>query len=212
MGNKAMTGFFQMSEDEKDIAFWYIDSLGKLPWDTNYFFNMNEVAYAIAPHSTNGWVLVGYTEVYTDPPVRTEETRKEIFAMRIDTTGDTVWTFQYGRDNYDEVGYSVVNNGNDEFIIQGNSTPIGSGDAQIRVIKIGTDGSDGSVWNNLYGTTNYDIEGYKIINDYDNNYIIAANDVTDDINPKLYLIEDNIGRLLSTYDYDLNDDTKIIQY
>ncbi|MEA3496534.1 MAG: hypothetical protein U9R42_10905, partial [Bacteroidota bacterium] len=145
-------------------------------------------------------------KVYTDPPVRTGDTRKEIFAMRIDTTGDTVWTFQYGRDSYNEIGYSVVNNGNDNFIILRNSTPIGSGDAKIRVIKIGADDSS---WNNLYGATNYDIEAYKIINDYGGNYIIAANDVTDDINPKLYLIEDSVGRLLNTYDYNLNDDTKI---
>jgi len=208
MGKKAMTGWVQIFENNKDVAFWFIDSLGKCLLDTNYGFNINDEANSIAPHSTNGWVLAGYTEIYTNPPMRTGETRKDILVIRIDTTGDTLWTYTFGREGYDEIAWSVVNNGNDDFVILAGSTPTGEGDAEFRLLKI-SDG-DGSVyWNNLYGISNYDIEAYKMIMDNNGNYIIAANDITDDINPMIYVIEDQLGRELTSYSYDLNDDSRI---
>jgi hypothetical protein len=83
---------------------------------------------------------------------------------------DTLWTRTYGG-AYDETGNSVQQTQDSGFIVVGETTPLGSNDCDIYLIK--TNPSGDTLWTRTFGGT-WDDCGYSVRQTFDGGFIITG--------------------------------------
>ncbi|MCH9739399.1 MAG: hypothetical protein K0U38_00965 [Epsilonproteobacteria bacterium] len=136
-----------------------IDNNGKKVWHKSYGWRYNEWAKA-AIATDNGYLLVGTTESNRDK-------RSEIYVLKIDKNGDTIWQKTYGGE-YNEEGFDVVAD-SDGYVIVGLTESNSKGRSDAYVIKIDKKGK--LLWQKQYGGDNTDIaygvtksdDGYLVV-------------------------------------------------
>jgi hypothetical protein len=94
----------------------------------------------------------------------------DVWILKLDTVGDTIWTRNYGGSERD-YGRSVQQTNDGGYIIAGDTKSFGAGDYDIYLIK--TDGNGDSIWTKTYGGLNNDC-GYSIQQTSDGGYIVAG--------------------------------------
>jgi Domain of unknown function (DUF5122) beta-propeller len=138
----------------------------KTSWEKTYGGSNHDWANSIQQTSDKGYIMVGSTSSYG---VGTPE-NYNIYLVRIDENGDTIWTRTYGGSDVDH-GYSVKQTADGGFIIAGETWSFGMGFSNVYVIK--TDLNGDTIWTKTYGGVNSD-EGYDISQTFDGGYIIAG--------------------------------------
>jgi hypothetical protein len=137
--------------------------------------------------SDKGYILVGST---------TKENAQftDAYVIRTDKYGKVLWTKTYGG-NYDDAASDVVQSPDGNFVIVGNSSSFGSGQVQIYLFKIDSDGN--TVWEKSFGEQK-DIAASNIRNTTDNSFIITGNtkDTPDNSRDALLLKTDKDGNLI----------------
>ena len=108
------------------------DSDGNLEWSKAYGGLANEYGEAVALTEDGGFVLVGKTESFGGGS-------RDIYVIRTDALGDTVWTKSYGGIS-SEHAYSIDQTGEGGFIISGNSSSFASGIYLVRMDGSGFSG------------------------------------------------------------------------
>ncbi len=86
-------------------------------WEVVYGGDMSDIPYGIAATSDGGFVVVGRTASFG-------EENGDIYLLRTDINGDTLWTRTYG-DTMNDVGCSVVERPEGGFVIVGFSAKPG---------------------------------------------------------------------------------------
>ncbi len=94
---------------------------------------------------------------------------EDIYLIKTDTNGDTIWTKTFGGAGYDE-GYSVQQTSDGGYIIVGTKSD-GSYD-DVYLIK--TDASGNMVWTKTYGKSGWYDGGYCVKQTSDGGYIIVG--------------------------------------
>jgi hypothetical protein len=113
--------------------------------------------------SDGGYVVTGLTESYS--------TYSDIFIMKVDGDGDTVWFKHYGG-SYEENGWSVKETPDGGFIIAGHSFSFGTGlDPDIYIIR--TDANGDTLWTKVYGDTDDEV-AYGVDLTPDGGYVFAG--------------------------------------
>lgn len=109
------------------------DSDGNLKWEKVYSGTDWNFGYSIAQTIDSGFVICGLT--YSYPAVN-----GDVYVIRTDKNGDTLWTRTIGGNGYD-VGNSVCVHSKKLYAIVGSTTSFGSGDTSIYVILLNANGS-----------------------------------------------------------------------
>ena len=113
---------------ERDVYVLRTNSVGDTTW-TRTFGSINfEEGYSVAQTDDDGFVVVGYTE-YIVPPV-TEY--MDVYLIKTDANGDTMWTRTFGRG---DVGYSVQQTADGGYVIAGITSSFGAGGDDVYLIK-----------------------------------------------------------------------------
>jgi hypothetical protein len=94
----------------------------------------------------------------------------DLWLLKTDSTGDTLWTRTYGG-QYADVGNSVCVTPDAGYIITGLTSSFGSGLEDLWVLR--TDHSGETLWTRTYGGSGID-RGYSIQSTSDGNYIITG--------------------------------------
>ena len=110
-----------------------------------------------------GYIIAGWTASYGAG-------NDDVYLIKIDSLGDTLWTRTYG-DTADDEGQSVVNASDFGFVIAGYTESYGAGWRDIWLIK--TDASGQVLWNKVYGGINSE-EANAIQRTTDGGYIIVG--------------------------------------
>ncbi len=148
---------------------WIIktDSSGATLWQQFYGQVYDEGAFSIQQTTDSGYIVAGYSSSGYD------RDSVDVWLLKTNTTGDTVWTKTYGG-NARDVAYSVQQTADGGYIVAGNTYSFGTGtpdSANIYVVK--TDSLGTIEWDKSWG----DNEGdycREICQTSDGGYIIAG--------------------------------------
>jgi hypothetical protein len=157
-----MTGYTAFSGS---INVWLIktNSLGDVIWTNTYGGSGWDEGSYVQQTNDNGYIIVGRTDSYGSG-------NYDVWLIKTDTFGDTVWTRTYGGIDSDD-GNSVQQTNDNGYIITGTTELSGPGNSDLWIIK--TDSNGDAIWTQTYGGIDQD-EGYSVQKTTDNGYIVSG--------------------------------------
>jgi len=156
---------------------WLIktDASGDTIWTKTFGGSEGEDVSKIQRTSDNGYVILGLTTSYG-------EGGWDIYLIKTDASGDTLWTKAYGGSNH-ELGASVQQTLDNGYVITGSTGSFGAGSEDAWLIK--TDASGDTLWTKTFGGSEpdrvrsiqqTDDSGY-IMTGYTNSFGAGSSDV-----------------------------------
>ncbi len=155
---------FSQGNGKSDVLIIKSDSLGNSSWQRTFGGSGWDYSNSIIETSDNNFISVGFTTSFTSKNV-------DGYAIKIDRNGNLIWEKTFGGENWD-IFNSVCQDNNDNLYICGYTESLGSGEDDIYLVKINTDGN--IIWEKTFGTTNSEM-GFKIIHTSDNNLLVIGN-------------------------------------
>jgi hypothetical protein len=145
-----------------DVYLIRTDAQGDTFWTRTYGADRhNEVGFSVRLTSDSGYIITGYCP----GPGGTD-----VYLIKTDSQGDTLWTRTYGCRDYDQ-GESVQQTFDGGYIIAGYAGPYLVGNQDVYLVK--TDASGDTLWTRTYGGQQPD-EGFSVQQTADSGYIIAG--------------------------------------
>lgn len=139
------------------------DSIGSTIWQRAYGGSGSEIGHSIQKTSDGGSIIAGGTNSFGSGA-------DDVYLIKTDSFGDTVWTGTYGGYDFD-YGYSVVTTINNEYVVVGHTKSYGIGGLDIYLIKVDSLGN--LMWQKTFGG-NGDELGRGIQKTTDGGYIIVG--------------------------------------
>ena len=175
-----------------DIFLVRTDFNGDLIWANTYGGTGNEDGNSVCQSSDGGFVITGYSySIGADS--------SDIFLLKVNTTGDTLWSKTYGGIG-NEIGLCVQNTFDGGYVISGITSSFGAGMEDVYIIK--TDSFGDTLWTKAYGGADLDY-GYYVEQTIDSGYIISGSSNSFGVgNGDVYLIRTDLnGDTLWTKSY-----------
>lgn len=129
-----------------DVLLLKIDSYGNVLWTNNFGGDDFEEGICVRLSSDYGYIICGRTNSFGPES-------DDVYVIRTDENGDSLWTMTYGGTIGDE-GFSIVETDNGGFIITGKTESSGAGGYDVLLMKIDENGN--VLWNTAYGGDGYD--------------------------------------------------------
>jgi hypothetical protein len=113
-----------------DIFLTRVDSNGTALWSKAYGSAGKEYVHSLRQTFDGGYIMVGQKE-------RTTQGTWDVFMLRTNSNGDTLWTKTYGGTNVNDldIGYSVEQTNDGGFIVAGHTWSYGLAFGDIYLIK-----------------------------------------------------------------------------
>jgi hypothetical protein len=169
-GGYIITGTIRNNDTGSDTGDVYLiktDSLGDSLWVQTYGGLHDDGGYSVQQTSDGGYIITGYTASFN------VDSLYDIYLIKTDASGDSIWATAFGSTGYDDCGYSVYQTNDGGYIICGSTTNTdSSGDPMdVCLIKVDSHGSD--TWKMNIGGSNCDC-GQSVYITSDGGYIIAG--------------------------------------
>ncbi|MBK6642762.1 MAG: T9SS type A sorting domain-containing protein [Bacteroidetes bacterium] len=126
-----------------DLFLIKTDSVGNLLWSKTYGGPGNEYGSEIQITSDSGYVIVGYTSSFGAGSY-------DIYLIRTDEVGDTLWTKAYGGIGFESMG-SVQQLNDNGYIISGSTDSFGNGLFDFYLIRLDPTGNPH--WSKAFGAS-----------------------------------------------------------
>ena len=162
------TGSFGLGNS--DIYIVKADSSGAVEWSNSYGGLQLDFGMNVKQTADSGYVIVGYTNSYGAGGY-------DVFMVRTNQLGDTLWTKTFGGMDWD-LGYDVVETLDGGFVVVGETYSFGAGDNDVYVIKTNANGD--SLWTKTYGGNKEDY-GRAVVETADSNLLIGGATFTFDV-------------------------------
>jgi|GEM_PF-414765 len=137
------------------------DSNGILTWERQFGGVISDFGYSVQQTADGGYIVCGKSNSFGSGD-------SDIYLIRTDESGDTLWTQTYGGTAVD-CGESVIENSQGYFILTG---WLGQNSNDLIAMKVDANGD--SIWTIISGEV-YPDEGREIALTDDGGYIIAGN-------------------------------------
>ena len=124
-----------------DVYLIRTDSNGDTLWTNTYGGSLQEAGYSVQQTNNGDFIITGWTVSYGAG-------EQDVYLIRTDSNGDTLWTKTYGGINYDQ-GYSVLQLSDGGFIIAGSTMSFGAGRSDVYIIR--TDSIGDTLWTKTCG-------------------------------------------------------------
>lgn len=154
---------YSFGAGSSDLYLIKTDSDADTMWTRSFGGAGHDNGASIAQTLDGGYIVVGITRSFGAGGA-------DVYLIKTDSSGDTVWTRTYGGLEYDS-GASVAQTLDGGYIIVGNTSSFGAGGADVYLLK--TDSSGDTVWTRTHGGS-ADEYGYSVAQTSDGTYIIAG--------------------------------------
>ena len=156
-----MTQSFGAGSD--DFYLLKTDSSGDTLWTHTYGGSDADIGFSVQQTSDGGYIITGYTYSFGAG-------RNDVYLLKTDANGDTLWTRTYGGSEWDD-GRSVQQTSDGGYVVAGFTNSFGAGSYDVWLLK--TDANGDTLWSGLYGGSGED-QGYSVQQTTDGGYIIAG--------------------------------------
>jgi hypothetical protein len=163
-GDYIVVGYTQSSgAGSRDVYLIKINSEGDTLWTRTFGGDDWEEGRSLLQTRDKGYIITGSTVSYGAG-------EWDVYLIKTDSLGDTLWTRTFGGEKYD-IGMSVQETSDGGYIIAGLTHSFGAGESDIYVIK--TDSLGDSLWSKVLGDTG--AEGINSIKETsDKGYIMTG--------------------------------------
>ncbi|MCP4630855.1 MAG: hypothetical protein GY850_46205, partial [bacterium] len=145
------------------VTFRTAPSHAQSEWEKTYGGAENDAGYHIEKTHDGNYVIVGYTESFGAGG-------KDVWLLKINDSGDTLWTRTYGG-TADDVGNKVRLAPDNGFIIAGYTESFGAGMKDVYLIK--TDEYGDTLWTRTYCDSLDDVGNSVVVDDLGNSYLVG---------------------------------------
>ncbi|TES90273.1 MAG: hypothetical protein E3J87_10340 [Candidatus Cloacimonadota bacterium] len=152
---------YSFGNGESDVYVIKTDSEGNELWTQTYGGGLEDEGYSIAITSDGGYIIAGRAESFGNG-------YSDVYVLRLDSNGDTVWTRVYGTVAIDW-GSSVTLTDDGGFIISGALSSYNHRD--LYLLKFDANGD--TIWSRTYHYSGYE-EGTSIQQVEDGGYIVSG--------------------------------------
>lgn len=156
------------SSKQGENTFGYIikiSSSGEKVWDNTVGTTPLQEFMGITASGDGGFILTGYCKETTGD--------KQVYLVKTDSGGFTVWERVIGFTDYDDVGEAVIEH-NGRIIIAGTTTPVSTSSGNSRLLILNTN-SEGKGMTELRILVDGDLSGTDMVADGEGNIIILGN-------------------------------------
>ena len=145
-----------------DVWVVKLDSNGNIQWQKTYGGPLNEFAYDIKQTSSGGYIIAGKTQSFSNGGY-------DVWVIKLDSNGNILWQKSIGGASDDEA-FSIQQTNDGGYIVGGRTNSFGSGNYDIWVIKLDTNGN--IQWQKTYGGSS--VDGGRVFQISNGNYLIAG--------------------------------------
>lgn len=131
-----------------------LDYNGNFLWDKIYGSKKDDDLKKVITTNEGGYIAVGTTKGYGD-------SLGDIWVTKFNAQGDSTW-FKTNGGIKMEIGNSVVQDVNNDYLICGGSESFSFGKEDAYIFKLNNSGN--FVWNQFYGLATKDEESYDVVN------------------------------------------------
>ncbi len=162
-----------------DVLLFQTNSTGDVMWWKNYGgTGIQSAKSLVMAVDSSGYFITGYKNNF-------DSTGYDIWLLKTDLNGDTLWTKTYGGSNW-EVSYSINKLPDSTYIIAGETFSFGSGLRDMYAIHIDANGD--TLWTRTYGGTQNDIAKYVMVDKYNNMLLVGHTESFGAGNSDAYLV------------------------
>ena len=158
------TSSFCVGVGKHDIYVIRTDSIGDTLWAKTYGGPYDEHGTSVQQTFDGGFIVLGM--IHDSAGIMAD-----IYVIRTNLDGDTLWTKTYGGDKTEE-GLSIQQTSDGGFIIGGGTNSFSGNDYDVYLIR--TDINGDTLWTRTYGGDFYDY-GRSVQQTSDSGFIIAGN-------------------------------------
>jgi hypothetical protein len=163
-----------IGQGEGDFYLIKLDSQGDHVWSKTYGGRWDEDMYSIAKTFDGGYIMSGNTEswiggVLTPTNTHPANNKQDVYIVKIDEFGDTLWTGTFGGVNFDN-GRNIKQTSDSGYIFAGRSYSFSSSQ-DIYLVKLNSSGD--TLWTRKFDG-GYSESGYEVEEHPDGGYIIAG--------------------------------------
>lgn len=114
---------------DPDVYLLRLDSAGDIVWTRTYGGSKTDIAFSVHQTTDGGFIVAGYTFSF---PRSALDSSANIYLIKTNANGDTLWTRTYGGNNND-VAYSMFEKSAGIYVIAGMTASLGDiyGDAYL---------------------------------------------------------------------------------
>ena len=160
-GGYIIAGRTRSYSSSYDVFLVKTDSMGNTTWTKTYGDSADNYGYSVEQTADNGYIITGWAQVYGTGYT-------DVYLVKTDSIGDTLWTRRYGASNYD-YGYAVSQTSDNGYVVAGITRGYGY-DAYL----VKTNSSGDTLWTKTYSFGAYHEYAHSVQQTQDGGYIIAG--------------------------------------
>ncbi len=162
-GGFILAGYtYFVGTQNRDVYLWKTDTSGDTLWTRSYGGDGFDIAWCVDQTSDGGYIVAGHTTSFVPG--------EEIWLLRTDANGDTLWTRRYNHRN-DLIARYVMETADGGFIVAGNTDPWGS-NADAYLLKTDADGNRS--WSKTYDWNRNTDYGNSVRETSDGGFILTG--------------------------------------